>query len=120
MAATNTAIYAFGHHGNRPLLTKSYGARGSYVDDDKLKLAANYLMDPEHNHPNLDSKHKGNQHVVDLSPKFAEDAKDVATVEKFFVIGLPVYRWSKPVQFFVCVGGIFFFYLIYGYMQVRV
>ncbi|XP_072018030.1 adenosine 3'-phospho 5'-phosphosulfate transporter 2-like [Amphiura filiformis] len=118
MAVTNTAIYAFSHHGTRPLTSKSFGSRGTNIDSNKLKLAADYLMDPEHKEPNLESKLKTQQHVVDISSsEYEKQAKSEATLDKLYVVGLPVYKWTKPVQFIVCVGGVFFFYLIYGYMQ---
>ncbi len=117
MAATNTAIYTFTHQATRPLTSKTFGSR-SAIDNTKLKLAADYLMDPDQHKENLKMDSKSKTHIIDISSDYGKEPMDEGTVEEFYVMGLPVYRWSKVVQFTVCVSGVFFFYLIYGYMQV--
>ena len=39
--------------------------------------------------------------------------------EELVVLGFALDSLPKAVQFFVCCGGVFLFYLIYGYVQVR-
>ena len=122
MAGTKHAAYPYG---NRPSISRTNSSsRALFIDDEKLKLAANYLMDPSHNSPSQDEDSLKNnatrQHVIDVSTESGKENKGLATEDEFYVLGLPIYRWSKPVQFSVGVGGVFFFYLIYGYMQVRI
>lgn len=40
------------------------------------------------------------------------------TKNELLVFGFDISRFSKLVQFVICVGGVFFFYLLYGYYQV--
>nr|XP_033790601.1 adenosine 3'-phospho 5'-phosphosulfate transporter 2 [Geotrypetes seraphini]XP_033790602.1 adenosine 3'-phospho 5'-phosphosulfate transporter 2 [Geotrypetes seraphini]XP_033790603.1 adenosine 3'-phospho 5'-phosphosulfate transporter 2 [Geotrypetes seraphini] len=37
--------------------------------------------------------------------------------EDIWVLGINLSRFNKPAQFFICVAGVFIFYLIYGYLQ---
>lgn len=43
----------------------------------------------------------------------------IKSVEELRVLGINLSSFSAPVQFFICVAGVFLFYLIYGYLQVR-
>lgn len=45
-------------------------------------------------------------------------ASDVAANKGLYVLGIPLHRLSRLSQFFVCVGGVMVFYLLYGYTQV--
>ena len=38
---------------------------------------------------------------------------------ELYVLGIPLHKLSRPVQFITCVCGVLFFYLLYGYTQVR-
>ena len=44
----------------------------------------------------------------------AEDRKELV------VLGFALDSLPKAAQFFICCGGVFLFYLIYGYVQVRI
>lgn len=35
-----------------------------------------------------------------------------------YLLGIPMHKLSRPVQFGVCSSGVIFFYLLYGYSQV--
>lgn len=42
----------------------------------------------------------------------------IKSVEELKVLGINLSSFSAPMQFFICVAGVFIFYLIYGYLQV--
>jgi adenosine 3'-phospho 5'-phosphosulfate transporter B3 len=42
----------------------------------------------------------------------------IKSVEELRVLGINLSNFSAPTQFFICVAGVFVFYLIYGYLQV--
>lgn len=42
----------------------------------------------------------------------------IKSVEELRVLGINLSSLSAPTQFFICVAGVFFFYLMYGYLQV--
>lgn len=44
----------------------------------------------------------------------SEDRKELV------VLGFALDSFPKAAQFFICCGGVFLFYLIYGYVQVRI
>ena len=47
--------------------------------------------------------------------------KDICDGErKLVVFGVTLDSYPKPVQFLICCGGVFLFYLLYGYVQVRI
>ncbi|XP_057679733.1 adenosine 3'-phospho 5'-phosphosulfate transporter 2 isoform X2 [Corythoichthys intestinalis] len=41
----------------------------------------------------------------------------IKSLEELRVLGISLSNYSTPTQFFICVAGVFFFYLIYGYLQ---
>ncbi|XP_077480687.1 adenosine 3'-phospho 5'-phosphosulfate transporter 2 isoform X2 [Stigmatopora argus] len=41
----------------------------------------------------------------------------IKSLEELRVLGIKLSNYSPPTQFFICVAGVFFFYLIYGYLQ---
>ncbi|XP_056595009.1 adenosine 3'-phospho 5'-phosphosulfate transporter 2 isoform X4 [Triplophysa dalaica] len=41
----------------------------------------------------------------------------IKSVEELRVLGINLSNFNPPTQFFICVAGIFFFYLVYGYLQ---
>lgn len=43
----------------------------------------------------------------------------IKSLEELRVLGIRLGNFSAPAQFGICVAGVFFFYLIYGYVQVR-
>ena len=45
--------------------------------------------------------------------------EDSAGHIELVVLGFALDSLPKAVQFFICCGGVFLFYLIYGYVQVR-
>lgn len=42
----------------------------------------------------------------------------IKSVEELKVLGINLSSFGAPTQFFICVTGVFVFYLIYGYLQV--
>lgn len=42
----------------------------------------------------------------------------IKSVEELRVLGINLSSFNTPTQFFICVAGVFFFYLVYGYLQV--
>lgn len=42
----------------------------------------------------------------------------IKSIEELRVLGVNLSSFSTPTQFFICVTGVFLFYLIYGYLQV--
>lgn len=53
--------------------------------------------------------------AVDLPQQLETGNGDPSPV---YVLGIPMHKLSRPVQFVVCFCGIVFFYLLYGYSQV--
>lgn len=45
--------------------------------------------------------------------------EDSACQTELVVLGISLDSLPKTAQFFICCGGVFLFYLIYGYVQVR-
>lgn len=43
----------------------------------------------------------------------------IKSVEDVVVLGVNLSRFKKLTQFLICVAGVFVFYLIYGYLQVK-
>lgn len=43
----------------------------------------------------------------------------IKSVDDVVVLGMNLSKFNKPTQFFICVFGVFMFYLIYGYLQVN-
>ncbi|XP_043940863.1 adenosine 3'-phospho 5'-phosphosulfate transporter 2-like [Protopterus annectens] len=41
----------------------------------------------------------------------------IKSVDELRVLGINLSRFNKTLQFFICVAGVFIFYLIYGYLQ---
>ncbi|XP_070556041.1 adenosine 3'-phospho 5'-phosphosulfate transporter 2-like [Ptychodera flava] len=54
-------------------------------------------------------------HFINISKD--QGMEDRKVVQEIMVLGIHIHRWSMFAQFSFCVMGIFFFYLIYGYMQ---
>lgn len=44
----------------------------------------------------------------------------IKSIEELRVLGVNLSSFNTPTQFFICVIGVFVFYLIYGYLQVGV
>lgn len=47
-----------------------------------------------------------------------EEGEEYSKLEQSDILGIPMHRLSRPVQFGICVCGIVLFYLLYGYSQV--
>lgn len=43
----------------------------------------------------------------------------IKSIDDIVVLGINLSRFNKLTQFFICVAGVFVFYLIYGYLQVN-
>lgn len=43
----------------------------------------------------------------------------IKSVDDIVVLGMNLSKFNKLTQFFICVAGVFVFYLIYGYLQVK-
>ncbi|XP_030064854.1 adenosine 3'-phospho 5'-phosphosulfate transporter 2 [Microcaecilia unicolor] len=67
-------------------------------------------MDLKFNHPRKN---------ISISIPSKSDAMSlhIKSVEDLRVLGINLSRFNKPAQFFICVAGVFIFYLIYGYLQ---
>ena len=48
------------------------------------------------------------------------EAATPAAVIPLYVLCIPLHKLSRSMQFMVCVAGVMFFYLLYGYAQVSV
>lgn len=44
----------------------------------------------------------------------------IKSIEELRVLGVNLSSFNTPTQFFICVTGVFLFYLIYGYLQVQI
>lgn len=61
-----------------------------------------------------DDKMAAKRYRSSILPSNQDDLK-----EKNYVLGIPLHSLSSPVQLCVCICGVMFFYLLYGYIQVR-
>ncbi|XP_061661529.1 adenosine 3'-phospho 5'-phosphosulfate transporter 2 [Syngnathoides biaculeatus] len=58
------------------------------------------------------------KHVSISVPSSTETmSPHIKSLEELRVLGISLSNFSTPTQFFICVAGVFLFYLIYGYLQ---
>ncbi|KAL2085470.1 hypothetical protein ACEWY4_018790 [Coilia grayii] len=59
------------------------------------------------------------KHISISVPSSSADAMSphIKSVEELKVLGINLHTFNPTVQFFICVAGVFVFYLIYGYLQ---
>ncbi|XP_014349452.1 adenosine 3'-phospho 5'-phosphosulfate transporter 2 isoform X3 [Latimeria chalumnae] len=71
--------------------------------------------DPE----TMDLKFSNSRKHISISVPSKSDAMSphIKSVEELRVLGINLNTFNRPVQFFICVTGVFVFYLIYGYIQ---
>ena len=50
--------------------------------------------------------------------KSRDSSSEHEAVTPLYVLGIPLHKLSRTFQFLVCVFGVMFFYLLYGYTQV--
>ncbi|XP_033105298.1 adenosine 3'-phospho 5'-phosphosulfate transporter 2-like [Anneissia japonica] len=87
-----------------------------HSSDHKFLQAANYLMsDGDPKALDVTSVTYNNEFVVKM-PKDTS-TPTVADKDKWTFLGLPVYEWPVWLQLIFLIGGVFIFYLFYGYMQ---
>ncbi|XP_053323124.1 adenosine 3'-phospho 5'-phosphosulfate transporter 2 isoform X2 [Spea bombifrons] len=67
----------------------------------------------------MDLKFNSSRKYISISiPSKSESmSPHIKSVEDIRVLGINLSQFQKPVQFFICVTGVFVFYLIYGYLQ---
>ncbi|XP_077365679.1 adenosine 3'-phospho 5'-phosphosulfate transporter 2 [Festucalex cinctus] len=54
---------------------------------------------------------------ISVPPSAEVMSPHIKSLEELRILGIKVSNFSTPVQFCICVGGVFFFFLIYGYVQ---
>ncbi|MGH0142200.1 UNVERIFIED_CONTAM: hypothetical protein FKN15_003973 [Acipenser sinensis] len=66
-----------------------------------------------------DPKYNNSRKPISISiPSKTEDmSPHIKSVDELRVLGINLSSFSQPAQFFICVVGVFVFYLIYGYLQ---
>lgn len=52
------------------------------------------------------------------SPRPGSGPGTESSVDPVYVLGIPMHRLSRPLQFVICFCGVVVFYLLYGYSQV--
>ena len=50
--------------------------------------------------------------------KSHDSSSEHEAVTPLYVLGIPLHKFSRTFQFLVCMFGVMFFYLLYGYTQV--
>ncbi|XP_075069146.1 adenosine 3'-phospho 5'-phosphosulfate transporter 2 isoform X1 [Mixophyes fleayi] len=76
--------------------------------------------DPDNNQPNtMDLKFNNSRKYISISIPSKTDTMSphIKSVDDIRVLGINLSQFQKSVQFFICVTGVFVFYLIYGYLQ---
>ncbi|XP_069586780.1 adenosine 3'-phospho 5'-phosphosulfate transporter 2 isoform X1 [Ranitomeya imitator] len=75
--------------------------------------------DPVTQPVNMDLKFNNSRKYISISIPSKTDAMSphIKSVDDIRVLGINLSQFQKPVQFFICVTGVFVFYLIYGYLQ---
>nr|XP_035967863.1 adenosine 3'-phospho 5'-phosphosulfate transporter 2 isoform X4 [Halichoerus grypus] len=54
---------------------------------------------------------------ITVPPKTQTMSPHIKSIDDIVVLGINLSRFNKLTQFFICVAGVFVFYLIYGYLQ---
>ncbi|XP_027644860.1 adenosine 3'-phospho 5'-phosphosulfate transporter 2 isoform X1 [Falco biarmicus] len=69
----------------------------------------------------MDLKFTSSRKYVSISvpSKSQTMSPHIKSVDDVVVLGMNLSKFNKPTQFFICVSGVFMFYLIYGYLQNR-
>ncbi|XP_053252907.1 adenosine 3'-phospho 5'-phosphosulfate transporter 2 isoform X2 [Podarcis raffonei] len=67
----------------------------------------------------MDLKFNSSRKYVSISVPSKSQAMSphIKSVDDVVVLGINLSKFNKPTQFFICVSGVFLFYLIYGYLQ---
>ncbi|OXB63394.1 hypothetical protein ASZ78_004835, partial [Callipepla squamata] len=67
----------------------------------------------------MDLKFTSSRKYVSISvpSKSQTMSPHIKSVDDVIVLGINLSKFNKPAQFFICVSGVFMFYLIYGYLQ---
>ncbi|XP_072267829.1 adenosine 3'-phospho 5'-phosphosulfate transporter 2 isoform X2 [Pyxicephalus adspersus] len=67
----------------------------------------------------MDLKYNTSRKYISISVPSKTDTMSphIKSVDDIRVLGINLSQFQKPVQFFICVTGVFIFYLIYGYLQ---
>ncbi|XP_066435437.1 adenosine 3'-phospho 5'-phosphosulfate transporter 2 isoform X1 [Eleutherodactylus coqui] len=75
--------------------------------------------DPVSQHINMDLKFSNSRKYISISVPSKTDTMSphIKSADDIRVLGINLSQFQKPVQFFICVTGVFVFYLIYGYLQ---
>ncbi|XP_073534849.1 adenosine 3'-phospho 5'-phosphosulfate transporter 2 isoform X1 [Phyllobates terribilis] len=75
--------------------------------------------DPVTQPVNMDLKFNNSRKYISISIPSKTDTMSphIKAVDDIRVLGINLSQFQKPVQFFICVTGVFVFYLIYGYLQ---
>lgn len=61
------------------------------------------------------------KHISISIPSSSETmSPHIKSIEELRVLGVNLSSFNTPTQFFICVTGVFLFYLIYGYLQVKI
>ncbi|KAG8571718.1 hypothetical protein GDO81_011761 [Engystomops pustulosus] len=77
------------------------------------------LEDPITEFAKMDLKFNNSRKYISISIPSKTDTMSphIKSVDDIRVLGINLSQFQKPVQFFICVTGVFVFYLIYGYLQ---
>ncbi|KAK5619597.1 hypothetical protein CRENBAI_011801 [Crenichthys baileyi] len=90
-------------------------SRQVHMDSAKETSAATDTMSAKYGLVGYNSSRK---HISISIPSSTEVmSPHIKSVEELRVLGINLSNLSAPTQFFICVAGVFFFYLVYGYLQ---
>lgn len=69
----------------------------------------------------MDLKFNNSRKYISISvpSKTQTMSPHIKSIDDIVVLGINLSRFNKLTQFFICVAGVFVFYLIYGYLQVK-
>ena len=62
---------------------------------------------------------RNNPNHTTITIQNGENKEDSGEHKELVILGIALDSLPKAAQFFICSGGVFFFYLIYGYVQVN-
>ncbi|XP_066481098.1 adenosine 3'-phospho 5'-phosphosulfate transporter 2 isoform X1 [Tiliqua scincoides] len=67
----------------------------------------------------MDLKFSSSRKYVSISVPSKSQAMSphIKSIDDVIVLGINLSKFNKPTQFFICISGVFLFYLIYGYLQ---
>ncbi|XP_012609135.1 adenosine 3'-phospho 5'-phosphosulfate transporter 2 isoform X2 [Microcebus murinus] len=116
--------------GEAAAAVKSAGVREKEEEEDFTEQAKERLNEREETNKDnfgstecstitMDLKFNNSRKYISITvpSKTQTMSPHIKSIDDIVVLGINLSKFNKPTQFFICVAGVFIFYLIYGYLQ---